>query len=43
MRGLSYIIALVFVLTGPSLAGSANRDALGIVTPVLEPMAAVGQ
>ena len=25
MRALSYIIALVFVLTGPSLAGSADR------------------
>lgn len=26
MRALSYMIALVFVLTGPSLAGSADRD-----------------
>jgi len=26
MRALSYMIALVFVLTGPSMAGSADRD-----------------
>ena len=25
MRVLSYVIALVFVLTGPSMAGSADR------------------
>ena len=30
MRALSYIIALVFVLTGPSLAGSADRDMPGL-------------
>ena len=53
MRALSYIIALVLVLTGPSLAGSADRDLPGIGTftycgsPILAPapemMAAVGQ
>ena len=32
MRALSYIIALVFVLTGPSLAGSADRDIPGVGT-----------
>jgi len=32
MRALSYIIALVFVLTGPSLAGSADRDMPGVGT-----------
>src|SRR6266568_879136 len=32
MRVLSYIIALVFVLTGPSLAGSADRDMPGVGT-----------
>jgi hypothetical protein len=32
MRALSYIIALVFVLTGPSLAGSADRDMPGAGT-----------
>jgi hypothetical protein len=32
MRGLSYIIAIVFVLTGPSLAGSADRDMPGVGT-----------
>jgi hypothetical protein len=53
MRALSYLIALVFVLTGPSLAGSADRDMPGIgtfsycgspvVTPASELMAAVSQ
>ena len=32
MRALSYIIALVFVLTSPSLAGSADRDMPGVGT-----------
>ena len=32
MRALSYIIALVFILTGPSLAGSADRDMPGVGT-----------
>ena len=32
MRALSYIIAVVFVLTGPSLAGSADRDMPGAGT-----------
>ena len=32
MRALSYIIALVLVLTGPSLAGSADRDMPGVGT-----------
>ena len=32
MRALSYVIALVFVLTGPSLAGSADRDMPGVGT-----------
>ena len=53
MRTLSYIIALVFVLAGPSLAGSADRDMPGIgtftycgsryLTPAPEVVAAVGQ
>ncbi len=53
MRALSYMIALVFVLTGPSLAGSADRDLPGVGTfiyrgspiPAPEPemVAAVGQ
>ena len=53
MRAISYVIALVFVLTGPSLAGSADRDMPGVgtftycgspvATPVPELMAAVGQ
>ncbi len=30
MRALSYMIALVFVLTGPSMAGSADRDLPGV-------------
>ena len=32
MRAVSYIIALVFVLTGPSLAGSDDRDMPGVGT-----------
>ena len=32
MRALSYMIALVVLLTGPSLAGSADRDMPGIGT-----------
>jgi hypothetical protein len=32
MRALSYMIALVFVLTGPSLAGSTDRDMPGVGT-----------
>jgi hypothetical protein len=32
MRTLSYMIALVFVLTGPSVAGSADRDMPGVGT-----------
>jgi hypothetical protein len=53
MRALSYLIALVFVLTGPSLAGSADHDMPGVGTfsycgsPVLTPapelMVAVSQ
>ena len=53
MRALSYLIALVFVLTGPSLAGSADRDMPGVGTftycgsPVVMPapgmMAAISQ
>jgi hypothetical protein len=53
MRALSYLIALVFVLTGPSLAGSADRDLPGVGTftycgsPILSPapklVASVGQ
>jgi hypothetical protein len=53
MRPLSYIIAVVFVLTGPSLAGSADRDLPGVGTfaycgtPIPSPapaiMAAIGQ
>jgi len=53
MRALSYLIALVFVLTGPSLAGSADRDMPGVgtfsycgspvVTPAPELVAAVSQ
>jgi hypothetical protein len=52
MRALSYVIALVFVLTGPSLAGSADRDMPGIgtftycgspiVTPAPDVIAAIG-
>jgi hypothetical protein len=53
MRALSCIIAFVLVLTGPSLAGSADRDLPGIGTfsycgspipaPAPEMMVAVGQ
>jgi hypothetical protein len=53
MRALSYLIALAFVLAGPSLAGSADRDMPGVGTfsycgsPVKTPpsglMAALGQ
>jgi hypothetical protein len=32
MRALSYMIALVALLTGPSLAGSADRDLPGVGT-----------
>jgi hypothetical protein len=47
------VIAVVFVLTGPSLAGSADRDLPGvgafiycgspIITPAPETMAVIGQ
>ena len=30
MRALSYMIAVVFVLTGPSLAGQSDRDLPGV-------------
>jgi hypothetical protein len=53
MRALSYMIAVVFVLAGPSLAGSADRDLPGVGTftycgsPVAAPapgmMAAISQ
>jgi hypothetical protein len=53
MRVLSFMIALVVLLTGPSLAGSADRDVPGvgtftycgspIMTPAPEMMAALGQ
>lgn len=53
MRALSYMVAVVLVLTGPSVAGSADRDLPGIGTfsycgsPILVPapemMAAIGQ
>jgi hypothetical protein len=53
MRAVSYIIAVVLLLTGPSLAGSADRDMPGIgtfiycgspiVAPAPEMMAALGQ
>jgi len=53
MRALSYMIAVVFVLTGPSLAGSADRDLPGvgvfiycgspIITPAPEAMVPVGR
>ncbi|SDP41754.1 hypothetical protein [Afipia sp. GAS231] len=53
MRVLSYMFALVFFLTGPSMAGSADRDMPGVGTfaycgsPVVTPapaiMAAVSQ
>ncbi len=53
MRALSYMIALVFVLSGPSMAGSADRDMPGVgtftycgspmVTPAPEIMAAISR
>ena len=53
MCALSYLLALVFMLTGPSLAGSANRDLPGVetfvycgspvVVPAPELLAALGQ
>jgi hypothetical protein len=53
MRALSCVIALVFLLTGPLLAGSADRDMPGVGTfiycgsPILNPAsdmrAAIGQ
>jgi len=53
MRALSYMGAFVLVLTGPSMAGSADRDLPGIGTfsycgsPILVPapemMTAIGQ
>jgi hypothetical protein len=53
MRASSYIIALVFALTGPSMAGSADPELPGVGTftycgtPVVfsapKLMAAVGQ
>ncbi len=53
MRALSYMIALVFVLTGPSMAGSADRDMPGVgtftycgspvATPAAEIMADISQ
>jgi hypothetical protein len=53
MRALSYVIALFFVLCGPSQAGSPDRDLPGVGTfayggspiPASRPalMAAIGQ
>ena len=53
MRAISYMIAVILVLTGPSLAGSADGDLPGVGTfsysgtPILAPahevMAALGQ
>ena len=53
MRALSFMIVLVLVLTGPSLAGTADRDVPGvgtfvycgapIVTPAPELLAELGQ
>ena len=53
MRALSCMIVLVLVLTGPSLAGSADRDVPGVGTfiycgspipnPAPDMMAAIGQ
>jgi len=43
MRTVSFIIALILALTGPSLAGSADRDVPGVGTfvycgsPILTP------
>jgi hypothetical protein len=50
MRAFSYIFAVVLVLTGPSLAGSADGDLPGIGTfnycgspiPAPQIMAAIG-
>ena len=47
MRPASYVIALVLLLIGPSLAGSSDRDLPGIGTfaysgsPVITPAPAV--
>jgi hypothetical protein len=53
MRALSFMIALVLVLTGPSLAGNEDRDMPGVGTftycgsPIVMPapgvMAAIAQ
>jgi hypothetical protein len=53
MRALSYVIAVVFVLTGPSPADQAVRDLPGvgafiycgspIITPAPQAMAATGR
>jgi hypothetical protein len=53
MRTISFVIALVSALAGPSMAGSADRDMPGIgtftycgspiVTPAPAVMAAIGQ
>jgi hypothetical protein len=53
MRTLSFVIALVWLLAGPSMAGSADRDMPGIgtftycrspiVTPAPGVVAALGQ
>jgi len=53
MRALSYVIALVFLLTGPSLAGSADGDMPGVgtfaysgsplATPMIDVMAAISR
>lgn len=32
MRGLSYIVAVILLLTGPSVAGSADEDLPGTGT-----------
>jgi hypothetical protein len=32
MRGLSYIVAAILLLSGPSMAGSADQDLPGIGT-----------
>jgi len=52
MRGLSYIVALIFLLPGPPLASSADRDMPGVgtfsycstavVTPAPEMIAQLG-
>ena len=53
MRALGYLLALVFMFAGPSVAGSADRDLPGvgtfiycgspIVIPAPELVAALGQ